>query len=455
MMFKKRVLLLLLTFGCFFLINGQEGQDRVSYSRIDQSLLPNVSEQEASMEGEYYSISLLTAAPGDELTELYFWWGHSAIIVEDLRTSAKRIYDYGVFSMNEESLMLNFMGGRIKYLVGRHSPASYPYVINSFYKEDRWVVLQRLDFEPAATYKVVKYLENNVKPGNNEYNYHFFDQNCCTKIRDLFDFALGGQFYDKLYVPTDLTRRDSARQYLSESFLADWGLNFLLSGNVVDKPATLWSQLYLPYELMNSVEDFSYIDSNGNNRKLVKKNGRTEIIPSKKRKELGSAGLTNGDPGRIRKDNSLGWVFALLAGLGSGSLGALLFLFGTKNKSVRIIGGIYNSIIILSLFVLGTVLFHMALNSDHDVTYYNWNLILINPFTMLTGFILSLLYAANVGKSNRAYSIFWLFMAMGGVVLLVLRLTGIAHQNNDMTLSALLPWFVFMSLSGIFRNRIK
>jgi len=422
------------------------------FSQINSDFLPDVTKERAVEEGQFYSITILTAAPGEGLTELYLWWGHCAIIVEDLRSGEKITYDYGIFSMPENQVLLNFMGGRIDYIVASRPGFYYNFVLNSFMRENRWVVLQRLDLEPDAVYTVVKYLENNVKPANRVYKYHFFKENCCTKVRDIVDVAIGGQLFDETAVDMDATFRSLAQQYLAESFLADWGLMFLLSGDGVDQPITKWDSFYLPYELMNELQNFKYMDSTGKLRSIVK--DRIELLPPSKRNELGSAGLSNGDPSRIITAKPKTWLLGLFFGLISGAIASLLFLFGTKSRAVRIIGGIYTAVLALFLLAISTVLFYMAFFSSHDVTYNNINLILVNPFTMLIGFILSIFYAANIGKSQLVYTWFWFVLALGGVIELFLGIFNIYLQDNIMILSALLPLFLLMSISGIFRNRI-
>jgi hypothetical protein len=56
--------------------------------------------------------------PGDEL---YFWWGHIALIIEDSVTSRSRFYDYGIFSFQNDNFFSNFAFGRLLYSCGSSS----------------------------------------------------------------------------------------------------------------------------------------------------------------------------------------------------------------------------------------------------------------------------------------------------------------------------------------------
>ena len=80
---KKKILFLLFLLVTFFSY-GQE-----SNYQLNAKWFPRVSPQTAISEGSHYQIYLLTIAPGNALLELYVWWGHSAFVIEDLRTKNK------------------------------------------------------------------------------------------------------------------------------------------------------------------------------------------------------------------------------------------------------------------------------------------------------------------------------------------------------------------------------
>ncbi len=436
--------------------------EQVNYG-INQQFLPQVSDQKATQEGEFYRLTLMTVGPGIPLMELYSWWGHIALIVEDTREpegTVKRstIYDYGIFSIAEDKLIFNFLRGRIDYLVAG-SPGYYrEFLIDRHIYENRWVVEQPLNLEPAAAYRIAKYLENNTKPGNDNYPYHFYYENCCTKIRDLIDFGVNGQLKERTSIRADKNLRVMSRQYLAKSFLADWGLMFLLGEKVVDQECTQWDHLFLPYELMMTIQNFQYRDQFGQKQFLVKQSQVEEHIPPQlkvKMQEQGEESFFNIRPEGIQQKTPLTWLLGLCFGIVVGSIGALLFLFGTKHRAIRITGGIYLAVVVLLLFVLGLILFIMVFFSNHDVTKMNWNLILINPLTMAIAFILSILYAADIGKSKIAYGWYWLIMAALSVALAVAKIIGLYKQENLMILSALLPLFVLMAITAIFKNRLN
>jgi hypothetical protein len=61
------------------------------------------------------TIRVSVMGPGDEL---YFWWGHIALIIEDRAAGERRLYDYGLFSFENDNFFVNFALGRLLYSCG-------------------------------------------------------------------------------------------------------------------------------------------------------------------------------------------------------------------------------------------------------------------------------------------------------------------------------------------------
>ena len=67
---------------------------------------------------EDYTVSLVTSGPG---SEVYLWWGHIALLVEDHSLDRDYLYDFGVFSFETENFLSNFILGRLWYMSYRSS----------------------------------------------------------------------------------------------------------------------------------------------------------------------------------------------------------------------------------------------------------------------------------------------------------------------------------------------
>ena len=58
----------------------------------------------------------MTMGPGGEVWE---WFGHNAIVVEDRSRGTSIAYNYGMFSFRQENFLLRFIQGRMMYWMAR------------------------------------------------------------------------------------------------------------------------------------------------------------------------------------------------------------------------------------------------------------------------------------------------------------------------------------------------
>jgi len=137
--------------------------------------------------GEYLTIKILTVGQGDSV---YLWYGHIAIIVEDSLRNTEVLYDYGVFNFKQDNFFRNFAMGRLIYGVVA-APAAYR--ISQAEYELRNMTAATLNIPPEKRYEVAIFLQENVKPGNNTYLYHHYNDNCSTRVRDVINMAVDGQ----------------------------------------------------------------------------------------------------------------------------------------------------------------------------------------------------------------------------------------------------------------------
>jgi hypothetical protein len=164
------IILLYLSFGC----------------SLAQSTAP--SWENNFSRGEYLQIKLVTIDPGDELT---MWWGHTALIVEDLRFHRSLFYNYGIFSFEQENFMRNFAMGRLIFWVAAWNTEG---ALSYYQSLNRTIRMQILDFSPERRLELARFLDHNILPENREYLYDHYDDNCSTWIRDLIDKMVDGQF---------------------------------------------------------------------------------------------------------------------------------------------------------------------------------------------------------------------------------------------------------------------
>jgi hypothetical protein len=108
--------------------------------------------------GEYLSVKIAVMGPGDEL---YFWWGHIALIIDDALTGQSRFYDYGLFSFDNENFFINFALGRLLYSVGV-SPAENN--IRAYIFTNRDITVYTLNLSAAKREEIWRFAEKNALP---------------------------------------------------------------------------------------------------------------------------------------------------------------------------------------------------------------------------------------------------------------------------------------------------
>jgi hypothetical protein len=412
----------------------------------------NAEEDGAEERGEYLTLKIAVIGPGDEL---YFWWGHIGLVIEDALTGRSRFYDYGLFSFDNENFFTNFAFGRLLYSCGA-SPAERNFEIYTLTNRD--IMLYTLDLSNAAKEKVRRFAENNVLPENRDYFYHHFKDNCSTRIRDIIDLAVDGQFktrYGK--APGRYTLRQHVRRHTWHNPLMDWALNFWM-GQDIDRPITVWEEMFLPSEVGRRIEKFSYIESAGD---LPAADG----LPSgRERKLVASVEILNTARGRppVLDAPRLQWPRELALGLFLAALLVLCIRRENRNGTGRVILGLSQSLLGLFFGCAGTVLVFMSFFTNHDYTYHNFNILFVNPL-LLAAIPLGIRFAAGKDKAAGSLSpgsllkTLWTYVFFGGLFTLIIRILPQFYQQNQVSLAMILPFalslsFVPSRIRGLFKQ---
>ncbi len=315
-------------------------------------------------------IQIATMGKGDPL---YVWFGHSAIVVTDLRNGRKVMYDYGVFSFDDDFYQ-TFAMGRLNYEVWATSAEAR---FDLARQEDRDIRLLTLDLSPQSKLALVKFLNFNILPENQTYLYHHYDENCATRIRDIINSAVGGQFKSWAQsVPSEYTIRQHVMRHTSFSPFIDWVLNFLQSGRI-DTPISVWEAMFLPAVMEQALKDFSYTDDTGTIKPLVMER---EVLYTQSPQSSRVLVLETYQPMVLPA-----LFFALALGLGA-VLFTRLFL-RSHSVAVRrfshVLLGLINWSWTAAAGICSTVLVFMVAFTSHDVTYGNENIIFANPWLLV------------------------------------------------------------------------
>ena len=379
--------------------------------------------------GDYLTVKVAVIGPGDEL---YFWWGHIGLIIEDAFTGNSKFYDYGLFSFENENFFLNFALGRLLYSCGA-SPVSAN--VNHYRKTNRDIFIYTLDLEPQKKEEVRAFAEKNILPENRDYYYHHFKDNCATRIRDIIDLGTAGQFKEAFgEAPGRFTLRQEVRRHTWFAPFFDWLLNFLM-GQRIDQPITVWEEMFLPSEIGDNIRNFTYTDSSGRQRKLVSAEETLNLAVNR--------------PAVLDAPRKQ-WPRELLFGCAISLVLVFILLLGrTKPVAGRVALGVSQSVIGLFFGIAGLVLFFMTFFTNHDYTYDNANLLYVNPFLLLAvplGIRLArgklTTFRFRTGSILKAL---WTVSFFCGILSMLIKLLPWFYQQNQVDQALYLPIALVLS----------
>lgn len=310
-----------------------------------------IQDLESKSIDEYYEISILTCGTG---ADLYAAFGHSAIRVKEHSSGMDRVYNYGVFNFNDPNFYSKFTLGSLDYYL---DTTSFENFIYEYEVTERKVIEQKLNLPQAEIHDIFTFLENNALPENKYYRYDFTEDNCATKIRDVFTNTLDINFLwgDILNNKTS-TYRHAINLELPYSHWTRFGINIIL-GSKVDEPINDDQIMFLPKYLSHAFINASY-----RLEPLVK---NTEIIQPKETL------LNKGFNGPL-------WM-----NIGILILVALSFhtrIFGYLKPTIRFI-------VLFATGILGLFILFMWLGTEHIQTKNNYNILWAVPTNIIIAFL--------------------------------------------------------------------
>jgi len=191
-------------------------------------------------------ISLLTCAPGDEI---YSYFGHSAVRVNDPQSGIDFVFNYGIFSFDTPNFIWRFTKGETDYMLAGDRMASF---MEEYLQDQRSVYEQVLNISQTEKQSLFDALVENAKKEKRVYRYRHFSDNCSTRVRDQFEKCVNHQLqYDTLQ-DTKLTYRNLVDQCVPGNSWNGFGIKLAL-GIPADKVTTYSQKMFLPDYLMNSM----------------------------------------------------------------------------------------------------------------------------------------------------------------------------------------------------------
>lgn len=378
-----------------------------------------VAAQAVPGNGESLRVALVTAAPGAIYWERF---GHNAILIEDTVSGDSRMYNFGWFDFGQENFMLNFVRGRMLYMLAATDPARD---IANYRAEGRSVWLQELDLDAAQKFALAQRLAINSQPENAEYRYDYYVNNCSTKVRDALDDVLGGA------LKREALGRGRGESYRSLSLAyarpIPWlalGIHLGLGPNA-DRRINFWEEAFLPLRLRDLVRDLQVPATDGTMHPLV--SAERELF----------AGALND---QLPAQPFWFWRFLLL-GLATATLiGAGLY---SQRSYLRRTAALTAATLSALIGLIALGLAGLWLATDHEIAWRNANLWLFSPLSLLLVWPLWRLRGDGVvvGRSTRLIAALNLTTALLVLASIFLKLN---VQSQTDWLALILPWHLMV-----------
>jgi len=195
-------------------------------------------------------VELVTMGTG---AMLFHRFGHAAICVVYRRTPGRtRCFNYGTtdFGSPPQKLGWRFLRGTARFWVDTQG---YAQMLRTYRHHDRSVWVQRLPLTQGQVIRLVARLENDLKEENRYYNYHHFDDNCSTRLRDHIDAVTGGTLRKGGGRSIGVTFRELGRRGIADQTQLIVISHFLF-GRRLDREVTVWESMFHPDHLRREVE---------------------------------------------------------------------------------------------------------------------------------------------------------------------------------------------------------
>lgn len=366
------------------------------------------------------TVSVLTFGPGDETFSKF---GHDAIWVRDPAQPASRqdlVFNYGTFRFDSPWLILDFLKGKLNYWL---SVSTLERTLASYRAANRSVSAQELSLSDEQVRAITAFLRDNVKPENASYRYDYYRDNCATRIRDVLDRHLSGNLRSASAGPARLTYRDHTRRLTVGAPVLFFALDLAL-GPLIDRPVSEWDEMFLPARVEAKLDQLT----TDRGEPLVRR--RLNLFEARRSPAREDA------PG-------FRWGWLLLGCVIGGTLCAL----GRVERSwARASVAVGLGALGFLAGILGLLLLVLWLLTDHEVTYWNQN-VLLCPVWALSLPVL----ARDVARTSPRHADLLMRLvgaaAASALLALVLRVALPGSQQTGPALSFFLPQWLGAGLA--------
>ena len=337
-----------------------DGEARADSAATDATEAPTggqANQGDSGPPGASLSVHLLTVGPGDALWELF---GHNALLIRDSLAGYEAAFNYGIFDFESPGFAWRFVRGDMRYMV---AATSLERTLEGARTANRTVWAQELDLEPARKAELLRLLVTASRPENRVYRYHYYLNNCSTKLRDALDAVLDGQ----LRAATEgadprATWRDHTRRLAASSLVGYVGLH-LLVGPRGDEPTNGWEEMWVPTKLRDAVAQLTMVKNDGTRVPLA---GASE------------AWVDSTRPAELASPPPFDALFPLFGALAGAFYVLLAYWAAAGSRAGRFALGAAGFAWGFCCLAVSVLLVAMHF-TGHDFLYWNQNVLLFSP----------------------------------------------------------------------------
>jgi len=383
---------------------------------------------------------LITVDVGDMVWDNF---GHTALRVYDENTNTDLVFNWGGFDISGGvvSFSYNFFKGIMNYQLGMNTPGQE---FTTYRTQQRTLWQDKINLTNPQKEILYRRLAWNMQPQNIVYPYHYFFDNCTTRVRDYLDEALAGKIAASNTGTTEHTFREHVQNHYQSISLISFSLDILMNSNV-DRPVTEWEEMFLPLSLRQRLGQIeSDVALNGERQMLLSDPQMIMEFP---------APSIESDPYQIASISLLIPVLFLLlmlkkipmsyyathSRIGLKMPGLSFRLLGVLGLITALFSGVYGLLMLGSWFV-----------SDHLDLHHNLNLLLFWP-TDLLGVVVALRWFIfcrpwSMTHNSAPFISFYLMAHIVGMALYALvSFLQLSQQSTLDIVTYVVPGFFFFT----------
>ena len=377
-----------------------------------------IDAQENIEETPQYEVSILTIGPGNSLSDAF---GHSGIRVIDRVNDYDIVFNYGVYDFNAPNFYGNFVKGRPIYSLGLNN---YENFYKNYVNQSRQIIEQKLDLSEYKKRILVNRLITNSKEANKFYEYNYFENNCSTKIADIFNEILEEDIKNEGLHKVNVgpnSYRKLVYENINPNSWGALGIDICL-GAIIDKNINSQDELFLPYNLKSYFDDLG--NSNIRNGNLV------------------TTSVLFGEYSKYTETLISPIYLLLILSLIIISITYIDYLRRTRSV-------LLDSIVLLITGIIGLLLIYLWFFSNHTASAWNYNLLWAIPFNLI-------LFIELLKKKQKKWVISYLKLIIIMLLLMCLHWVVGVQVFNISLISLILALIIrYFYLIKYFTNSIR